>query len=77
MPSPRVDHRRASDRTQVVSKPRKYRRLARVQERALQAALVAGVAPRLLGLPDWTRGVRVEAAGDDQYVVVATSRRGH
>lgn len=34
------------------------------------------IAPRTLGLPSWTRGVRVEKAGRASWVVVATESKG-
>lgn len=70
-------------RTRVVAGPFWTRRKARRVEREWQARLAA--LPRMtahaaaftLGLPSWTRGVRVEKAGRASWVVVATEEAGH
>jgi hypothetical protein len=57
-----------SPQTQVLLAPFRRRARAREVERYLQGRVT---------MPPWTEGVRVERAGLFQYVIVATSHRGH
>jgi len=60
--------------TQIVS-VHKTRFMARMHERRIQKAL--NWHELYKNVPDWAQGVRVRKAGRFQYVVEATSWRGH
>jgi len=74
-----------NDMSEIVS-VHKVRFMARRKERELQERIevAAGIGGKVLdqelravGLPPWTRGVKVEKAGAFQFAVVATRNEGH
>jgi hypothetical protein len=62
-----------TDRTEIVSVHNR-RRVARAKERALTAKLRLGL---ISSDERWIQGYRVRDAGGEQFVVEATSWRGH
>jgi hypothetical protein len=71
-----------AERTVILS-VHKFRRTARKRERELQALLTEYAGDEIRDLlkgyviPAWARGVRVDKAGPFQWVVIASSHRGH